>query len=1004
MPRLSLIALILATVALPTGAADTLSIPIARDTWVSDYHDDKNDERHGNNGGDTRLKTKGSQELVLLDIDPAQIAQTKRVITHVTLHLHTRGDQPQRRVTVSTLATPWNEGTARGYAPQAGSATFNQAMRGQRDWAYPQGDLTTASLGQGHTIWSFADATGPDAAGWQTIRVEPRVLAARLAGISQGFVVMDDTGSEYQRDGEKFTYHLFPNRWLDSRESGRNTAPYFTVTLGDRDDQPPLAVTDMAFSTQARPCESSRLAGIDRPPLEPLPPSQAIISWLTPRDHGPAGTLGFHVMLTRHRDVKKMDVPRYLIPMAGQPGQPGPSGGRVTLHLRDMDLRPGEAVTLAIAAVDAVGNIGPAATVQGRVSDHAAPQLPPAPAQPFTQQAPLPTFAGLKIAIIDPLDKVQPITGKLIPAHEPGYLAANHLWSAKDRVIRLYAARNEFVAFQLLLEGEANDLQIDLKSPWQNAANLPAGAAGLMRLAYVDTDAGPLPDPLVPVVAAIAVPNKGHRFAAFLADLYVPHDAKPGVHRGSLVLTHDQQRLEIPIELHVWPFTLPDRLSFLPEMNCYGLPSPPLEVAYYRLAHVHRTCLNRLPYNWRGQVHDLAPKWDGQRFDWTDYNKRFGPLVDGSAFADLPRASMPVDVFYLPLNENWPMDIERGFGGGYWPENALTPEYRQQFVSAVRQFALHFAQKNWTRTQAEFYLNGKVYNKRPGWSRASSPWVFDEPVNTQDFWALRWYGQAFKEGADPLSLGERAGVRAPPDDAQPPENTKAPGGRASDGLSPSSPRATPHAPSPGLEDSATLSQGERGLVFRADISRPQWQRDILDEVLDVNVVGGAFRQHRRTVRDRAARHPQLVINYGSANPIAESNVQPAAWCLEAWSLGADGVLPWQTVGNEQSWQKADTLSLFYPPRDEIKHPLPSIRLKAFRRGQQDVEYLTLLMKATRQPRWAVAQALHDAQKLDGRTPGADPDVAQAPRFDGIDPAALWQLRLRVAAMIQQADR
>ena len=56
----------------------------------------------------------------------------------------------------------------------------------------------------------------------------------------------------------------------------------------------------------------------------------------------------------------------------------------------------------------------------------------------------------------------------------------------------------------------------------------------------------------------------------------------------------------MPVILQVWDFTLPDHLSFLPEMNCYGLPDN--ERDYYRLAHRHRTILNRVPYSQSGQV------------------------------------------------------------------------------------------------------------------------------------------------------------------------------------------------------------------------------------------------------------------------------------------------------------------------------------------------------------------------------------------------------------------
>ena len=135
----------------------------------------------------------------------------------------------------------------------------------------------------------------------------------------------------------------------------------------------------------------------------------------------------------------------------------------------------------------------------------------------------------------------------------------------------------------------------------------------------------------------------GQKAAALLADVYVPHDAAAGLHRGHLTLSAGGQQLILDIALHVWDFTLPDYLSFIPEMNCYSLPAEPgkpLATAYYRLAHAHRTNLNRLGYNWRGQVNDgCGPGWNGREFQWEAWDKRFGPLLDGSAFADLPRRS-----------------------------------------------------------------------------------------------------------------------------------------------------------------------------------------------------------------------------------------------------------------------------------------------------------------------------------------------------------------------------
>ncbi len=889
------------------GFAEQVRVPISRDTWVSSV----GGEDDANLGGSVKLKTKSYQEFTLIDIDPAPLRG--RVIERAALRLHHHSGEPQKRLTVSTLAREWTEGDSPRYAKQAGSASFRWAKQDVEPWAWPGSDLTSVINGLGHTTWASAEATAPDGDGRQQVAVAPRVLAARVAGISHGFVVFDDIGSEWRRQGGAIDYHPFPNRFVSSRESGRHTAPYFVIELGPVDQRPPRAVTDMAADASD------------------LPPGEAMVIWTTPRDTGPAGVIGFNVTVTS--DGRTRDVPRYLIPMAGRPGD------RVRMHLRDMALDGQCAIT--VAAVDAAGNVGPEARARIGVSNHKPFALPAGAVEPFTQIGDPPGIGlgGASVCIVDPLDKVQLETGALIPDRGPAYRCANHLWSAAQKRVRLHAGRNEFVAFNILLSGRGGNIGLSLDVD-------PPLRAKLMRCESVKTASGFIPDPLVPVDGALPTQKLPHTMA--MAEVYVPHDAEAGLHRGELRLEQGGQTLTIDVRLRVWPFTLPDRLSFVPQMNCYGLPAPPLEMAYYRLAHEHRTCLNRLSYNWRGQPGDgLAPKWDGERFDFTQWDRRFGPLLDGSAFDDLPRRGVPVEAFYLPINENWPIPIDSGYQKAYWPDEALSEQYRSQFIAACHAFAEHLAKRNWHETFFEFYLNGKVYYKRRGWSRCSSPWIFDEPMHTQDFAALRWYGEAFREGVDP-------------------------------------------------------AQGRAKAVFRCDISRPQWQRDLLDGVVDVNVVGGAFHRYQRTVIDRKRANGEVLYHYGTTNAIDESNVQPAAWCVDAWTRGADGVLPWQTIGKNKSWTEADALALFYPGGPAgLEGPVPSIRLTGYRRGQQDVEYLAMLMRRTGEPRWSIGRAVRDRLRLGGRVEQATGEDAGTVKYDQIDPAALWRLRVAVGGYLAE---
>ncbi len=134
---------------------------------------------------------------------------------------------------------------------------------------------------------------------------------ARIAGISHGFLLFDDTGSEWTRQGEKFTSQHMPNRFVYSRDQNAASAPYFTVTLGPEDHSRRRAPTALRWDTEG------------------LPTGEATVSWLTPRDEGGAGTIGFFVR------VNGRDAPRTAIPRAGNPGD------RVFMRLRDLQLKDG---------------------------------------------------------------------------------------------------------------------------------------------------------------------------------------------------------------------------------------------------------------------------------------------------------------------------------------------------------------------------------------------------------------------------------------------------------------------------------------------------------------------------------------------------------------------------------------------------------------------------------------------------------------------------------------
>ena len=216
---------------------------------------------------------------------------------------------------------------------------------------------------------------------------------------------------------------------------------------------------------------------------------------------------------------------------------PGPAGGRERMHLRDLGLSPGATVRLAIRAVDAAGNAGPPAEIAAKVSGRRPKPLPPDSPGPADPKGTNPRLRGAEVAILDELDKVDPVRGTTIPATSDDYLRANHLWDARDRRIRLHAARNEFVAFQVVVRGGA----IDVAPSSPSGPGRPgAPRVEIGRYGLVPAKGGWLPDPIVGLDMKDR-PVPGRTCQSLHVEVYVPHDAAPGEQTGTLTLRSGDQ-------------------------------------------------------------------------------------------------------------------------------------------------------------------------------------------------------------------------------------------------------------------------------------------------------------------------------------------------------------------------------------------------------------------------------------------------------------------------------
>jgi hypothetical protein len=126
-----------------------------------------------------------------------------------------------------------------------------------------------------------------------------------------------------------------------------------------------------------------------------------------------------------------------------------------------------------------------------------------------------------------------------------------------------------------------------------------------------------------------------------------------------------------------------------------------------------------------------------------------------------------------------------------------------------------------------------------------------------------------------------------------------------------------------------------------------------------------------------------------------------AWCWRVWLNGGNGLLPWNAVRGDGVWEHAEPLTVFYPGSKFGKNePFASVRLKAYRRGQQDIEYLVLLAQQRGWDRDAVAMAMGKALDLSGGVTIESEEDAGTINFRNVRDAQLDELRLRVARAVR----
>jgi hypothetical protein len=933
------------------------------------------------------------------------------------------------------VLAPWAEQDRAGRRRQrADSAACWQFARSPKEgekpeagnwWAWPGSSLPSVTWAHPMARYSYA---GPgdivkekvgypgepgDLKPFVHLRIPVRVelVAGMAAGTNYGVILTDDKGQVAESysligPGYPYSYNEAADPWV------------FTRDIQDESLRPRLEVVGGPAQNEGTPEEPKGLTVVK---VEPS------TSTVTLEMTAPAGkVLGYEVVYAAGEKIedwsKAAVLPRWEIPL------PAKAGAKQQMPI--WTLKPGE-YAVGVRSVSLVGNRSQFVQVNVRVPE--VPEAKLASAAIAEEPKSGEGLQGPQVYAVPDNVKVDPVSGAVLRAGDAyrmtdGYSLQNPVWKAADKRVSLEAAANETEAFQVIIrKGEAplKNVRVamgDLAGPDGKIAAKPNAQA--FRVWYVRSkeerkrqlgpnevedvtirpvawhgDAGvPLAEPFAETVSLPAEGNdvEGQTNQAVWVDIYVPKGTKAGAYAGKVTVSGEglAQPAELAVALNVLPLCLPDRSSWIIELNSYGgLPDlagvgsrDPVKARqasweFYRLAKAHRQMVSVIPYKQSGRVDLPAPKVevDGTNAkitDWVAFDEYYAPLLSGAAFAADkgyvgPGAGTPISEMYLPFHENWPLPLEKWYQDyakmktrldfAEWAkksrllEQAFNEDYKRMYADVARQMAEHFQEKGWTQTSYQVFFNDKYYFKVPYFSSqltsslgtGTSFWLLDEPVDFDDYMANAFF----------LDLPRR-GVTA----------AKAP---------------------------------DVKFAYRVDVSQPEMTRGLWDNICDLWVCGGgAIKSGYVTtavVRQKWLSGEEFW-HYGGGPSLSAAPVNMAHSFLTSWASGSTGMLPWWTTEGGNRWvgPKDPDLALFYTGKNvansgkDYPGPLAGLRMKVARRAQQDIEYLHLLAGQKGWDRDRVRQAI---------AAYADDPAAPVLEFSKMTAEGQFEMRAAVVATI-----
>ena len=837
----------------------------------------------------------------LLDFDVKALAGKE--IKKATLTMTCNNKLETVAVDISTVSQDWNADVCTNY---------NCDVNG-KPWAN-NGWMTDVIMSGGHSRYFRA----PVAHDNQTavINVEPAVIEAMASGQSFGMTVMDVRSKFYGHP------EIMREVCMEfNTDPAAGPVPTLTIEYEDAAAVQPAPVS--ALYATALSVENEGSCAVQLSWDSVCPPSRRAF-------------LELYISETAEDIAAMRKVEKYEVPsLCGKP-----RGTVIT------GLKPNTAYNFAVAVRDFDKVSAPVYAKARTMNLEVIPSFPAPVPKEFACTKNAFAAKGFTVGVTDDVVKVNPLTGEL---YEFG---GKQLWNNgifRDGKVSLACAKGEKLGFQLSVTSDgAKDFTV-------KACGCLKDSFSFGKLWCLNIDGNWVPDAVVPVKGgAFAIPfaeNKidGQKQLTIFVDCLIPEMADAGVHEVCITVAADGQEVKIPVALDIAPFAL-SRPEFRVELNGYVfLPectdvfygekdADLMEREYYRMATMHDSTINILPYTHMGTVQaGYAPKLglvngEVHVVDWTEWDAHFEQYLDGSYMEDVTGERVPVTHIYLPFHENWPMTMEECYKIKVpdlpYPDNVsyqiqhssldvaedFTPEYRAGIKSVMKDFIAHIEEKGWKNVDFQYFFNNKNFYKEkrtegepfkygeglaawlgyhttPEDGSATSWWLLDEPHFRADWEMLRFYASILREAQAETGAGKQ-------------------------------------------------------IKFRADLSCFFQAFDFIDGLLDINVVGGFYANQREDMLRRRKRiFGEEYWPYGGWNSINGDNADSVRWLFDIYLRGSRGIIPWYNFGLDMNYETPDDLAAIYPGKrfGQIEC-VASMRLKAGRKAQEMIRYFDAMKR------------------------------------------------------------